>query len=243
MSDGNDMSPPQPPSEPEPRDAEAAERGRAIIAAAVADTRAPLALRERIAADAARWDRPAPTARRRRLAWPAGALAAALAAVAIAVVLAAGGGGAGPTAVAVASAAQAGPTRPAPPADPSHQHLLARDVDGVAFPDWSDAFSWKPSGERADTIEGRATRTVFYTGPNGARAAYTIVAGGALDVPPGAQTRTLHGVELHVARADAGQVVTWERNGHTCVLTAPASVPTSRLLELAAWDGGGDVPY
>jgi hypothetical protein len=37
--------------------------------------------------------------------------------------------------------------------------------------------------------------------------------------------------------------VTWERNGHTCVMTAPASVPTSRLLELAAWDGGGTVPY
>jgi hypothetical protein len=161
--------------------------------------------------------------------------------VAIAVVLASGGGG--PTAVAVARAAQAGPTHGAPPVDPSHQDLLARAVDGVAFPDWSGAFSWRASGERSDTIDGRATRTVFYSGPSGARAAYTIVSGDALDVPAGARARTVHGVELRVARGGAGQVVTWERNGHTCVMTAPASVPTSRLLELAAWDGGGTVPY
>jgi hypothetical protein len=241
MSDGNGMSTPPTPPDPDARDDEAAERGRAIIAAAVADTRAPLALRERVAADAARWDRPAP-ARRRRLAWPAGALAA-LAVVVIAVVLAAGGGGGGPTAVAVASAAQAGPTHRAPPVDPAHQHLLARDVDGVAFPDWSDKFSWKPFGERSDTIDGRRTRTVFYAGPGGASAAYTIVSGSALDVPAGARTQTVHGTQLNVAPGDAGQVVTWERNGHTCVLTAPASVPTSRLLELAAWDAGGHGPY
>jgi hypothetical protein len=145
--------------------------------------------------------------------------------------------------VAVASAAQAGPTHGAPPADPSHQDLLARAVDGVAFPDWSDRFSWKASGERSDTIEGRATRTVFYSGPAGARAAYTIVSGHALGVPAGARAQTVRGIELHVARGGAGQVVTWERNGHTCVMSAPASVPTSRLLELAAWDGGGTVPY
>jgi hypothetical protein len=242
MSDGNGMTPPQPPPERDSRDDEAAERGRAMIAAAVADTRAPLALRERIAADAARRDRPGRAARRRRLAWPAGALAATLAAVAIAIVLASGAGG-GPTAVAVASAAQAGPTHGAPPADPSHHDLLARAVDGVAFPDWSDRFSWKASGERSDTIEGRATRTVFYSGPAGARAAYTIVSGHALGVPAGARAQTVRGIELHVARGGAGQVVTWERNGHTCVMSAPASVPTSRLLELAAWDGGGTVPY
>jgi hypothetical protein len=241
MSEGNGMRPPEPPPERDARDDEAAERGRAMIAAAVADTTAPLALRERIAADAARRQRPGPT-RRRRLAWPAGGLAAALAALAIAVVLASGGGG-GPTAVAVASAAQAGPTHAAPPVDRTHQDLLVRAVDGVAFPDWSGEFSWKASGERSDTIEGRGTRTVFYTGPSGARAAYTIVSGHALDVPAGAQTRTVHGTQLHVARGGAGQVVTWERRGHTCVMSAPASVPTSRLLELAAWDGGGTVPY
>jgi hypothetical protein len=241
MSDGDAMNPSEPPPERDARDDEAAERGRAMIAAAVAQTRAPLALRERIAADAARRDRPGRASRRRRFAWPAGALATALAAVAIAVVLASGGGG--PTAVAVAQAAQAGPTHGPPPVDPSHQALLARAVDGVAFPDWSGEFSWKASGERSDSIEGRATRTVFYSGPSGARAAYTIVSGDALGVPAGAAARTVHGVELHVARGGVGQVVTWERNGHTCVMTAPASVPTSRLLELAAWDGGGRVPY
>ena len=48
------MVSPDPHNSPEPFDEELAERGRLLIAAAVAETRAPLALRERIETDRAR---------------------------------------------------------------------------------------------------------------------------------------------------------------------------------------------
>jgi hypothetical protein len=35
----------------------------------------------------------------------------------------------------------------------------------------------------------------------------------------------------------------WDRSGHTCVMSAPLAVPEDRLIGLAAWDGGGDVPF
>ena len=38
--------------------------------------------------------------------------------------------------------------------------------------------------------------------------------------------------------------MTWERGGHTCVLSAiQPEVPTSDLLELAGWKGKGGVPF
>src|SRR5438046_1849480 len=70
-----------------PTDEAAAERGRAIVQAAVAQTRAPLALRERIEAD-----RTARRPARRRWAL-GGSLATGAIAAIVAVVLAVGGGG------------------------------------------------------------------------------------------------------------------------------------------------------
>ncbi|HEX2504193.1 MAG TPA: hypothetical protein VHK00_09620, partial [Miltoncostaeaceae bacterium] len=46
---------------------------------------------------------------------------------------------------------------------------------------------YRAVGERSDTIEGRQAATVYYSGPRGARVAYTIVAGPALDWPEGAR--------------------------------------------------------
>jgi hypothetical protein len=37
--------------------------------------------------------------------------------------------------------------------------------------------------------------------------------------------------------------VVWDRAGHTCVMSAPMSVTEERLLDLAAWDAGGGVPF
>ena len=69
-------------------DAELAARGRMLVAAAVAETRAPMALRERIEADRAR----AAARPRRRVRWlPLAGLAAAVAAVLVALVVAGGG--------------------------------------------------------------------------------------------------------------------------------------------------------
>src|SRR5215217_8377623 len=96
-----------------------AERGRLLVAGAVAETDAPLSLRERIEADRAALGRRPGGLRARRLrpfAWAAGALAAI---VLVAVLVAGGNGGPskGPSVLAVAKATEAGPSAGAPRAD------------------------------------------------------------------------------------------------------------------------------
>ncbi len=222
----------------DPRDDQLAERGRALIAAAVAGTEAPAALRERIEADRTR----ARTGRRRRglnVLVPAGGL---LAAAIVAVVIATSAGPS-PTVLATAQLAARGPVLPAPKEDPANPALLERDVDGVPFPYWGDAFPWKAVGAREAKVEDRPTQTVYYQNPAGARVAYTIVSGDALDPPDGSRARTVNGVPLRVTEDGAKRIVTWEREGHTCVLTAPRTVPEAKLLALAAWKGKGNVPF
>jgi hypothetical protein len=222
----------------DPRDDELAERGRALIAAAVERTEAPFALRERIEADRTR----ARTGRRRRglrvLVPAGGVLAAAIVALVIAM-----SGETSPTVLATAQIAARGPLLPAPKEDPANPAVLQRDVDGLPFPYWGDAFTWEAVGARDAKVEDRSTQTVYYENPQGARVAYTIVSGDALDVPEGARTRTVNGVPLHVTEQGAKRIVTWERAGHTCVLTAPRTVPEAKLLALAAWKGKGNVPF
>jgi hypothetical protein len=230
-----------PNTPPEPIDEQLAERGRVLIAAAVAETQAPLALRERIEADRQRAVARGAGARRRRLRGlliPAGGLVAALV---VAVVLIAGGGGA-PSVLATASLAARGPVLPPPPEDEANEALLQSSIDGVPFPYWGP-LKWESVGARDDKIEGRNARTVYYDNPKGVRAAYTILGGDAVDPPSDARKRTDKGVQLYVVEDKGRRVVTWERNGHTCVLSAPLAVPEQKLLDLAAWQGGGDVPF
>src|SRR5215208_5501640 len=160
------------------------ERGRAIVQAAVAQTRAPLGLRERIEADRAR----ARPARRR---WALGGSFAAVAAAAVlAIVLVGGGGGAGGPSVADAAAlAGRGPVAPAPAVDDTHPGLLKRSVGGVSYPSWQAKFPWHASGAREDKLDGRRAVTVFYENPQNARIGYTIVDGEPLDEPAGSGTR------------------------------------------------------
>ena len=225
----------------EPVDEQLAERGRALIAAAVAETRAPLALRERIEADRQRSVARDSGARRRRLRGlliPAGGLVAA---AVVAVVVLVGGGGA-PSVVATASLAARGPVLPAPAESTTNDALLQSSIEGVPFPYWGD-LKWESVGARDDKIEGRAARTVYYANPKGVQAAYTILGGDAIDPPSDAVKRTDKGVQLFVVEDNGRRVVTWERNGHTCVLSAPMSVPEQKLLDLAAWKGNGGVPF
>jgi hypothetical protein len=224
----------------EPLDEALAERGRTLIAAAVADTRAPLALRERIEADRQRIARSG-GARRRRvrgLLIPAGGLVVA---AVVAVVLLVGGGGA-PSVVATAALAARGPVLPPPAEDQANEALLQSSMEGVPFPYWGQQ-KWEAVGARDDTVEGRAARTVYYANPKGVRAAYTILGGHAIDPPSDARKRTDKGTELYVIEKDGRRIVTWERNGHTCVLSAPVAVPEQKLLDLAAWKGNGGVPF
>jgi hypothetical protein len=223
----------------DPLDEELAERGRALIAAAVAETNAPLALRERIEADRARAAKPA-RSRRLRALLPAGGLVAA---AIVAVVLVLGGDGGAPSVLATASLATGGPVLPAPAEDTSNDKVLKASMEGVPFPYWGGSFRWEAVGAREDKIEDRDAKTVFYDNPKGVRAAYTILGGDTIDAPSGSQEKTKNGVKLFITENEGRRIVTWTRNGHTCVLSAPLAVPEDKLLELAAWKGKGNVPF
>jgi hypothetical protein len=218
-----------------PIDEAQAERGRAMIAAAVAQTQAPLGLRERIESQRSAAARPA----RRRWAL-GGSLAGAVAAAVVAIVLATGGGVAEPTVAQAAQLAQRAPTAGAPAVDPAHPGLLKRSIGGVTYPSWQDQFPWKASGVREDKLDGRRTMTVYYDDPNGTRIGYTILAGKPLDEPSG---RTVsQGTERYVVlQRGARTIVTWRRGGHTCVLSGPRRVSSDRLLALASWSGSDTV--
>lgn len=224
---------------PGPREDELAARGEALIATAMADVRAPLTLRERIDADRVRT---APARRRRRFSLGA-SFAAAAAAVLLAVTLVVPGGTPGaPTVVEAASLALKAPQEAAPSVDGANPKLLMAAQDGVAFPEWKTKFDWDPKGMRTDEIDGRDATTVFYETPKGVTVAYTIVGGKALEVPKGSAV-TAEGTRLTVIRGGQRQIVTWERNGKTCVMSAPVGFDTNKLVELAAWKGKGGVPF
>ena len=127
------MVPPDQDIPVDPLDEELAERGRALIAAAVAETMAPLALRERIEADRARAAKPA-RSRRLRALLPAGGLVAA---AVVAVVLVVGGGSGAPSVLATAALATGGPVLPAPAEDTSNGAVLKTSMEGVPFPYWA----------------------------------------------------------------------------------------------------------
>jgi hypothetical protein len=218
---------------------ELAERGRALIAAAVAETQAPLALRERIEADRRRAPSRGAGARRRRLLAPAAGLVAA---VAVALVVLVGGSSA-PTVLATASLATRGPVLPAPAGDAANHAVLKASVEGVPFPYWGDSFQWKAVGARDDRIDGRTAKTVYYKNAHGVQAAYTILGGDSIDPPSGARKRTDNGIALWITEDKGRRVVTWTRGGQSCVLSAPLTIPEQKLLDLASWTGKGKVPF
>lgn len=206
----------------------------AAIRAAAQTVQAPEALRGRIEAQRAPKAR-RPALRTRRLGPVLGFAGAGVAVIVVALVLAFGGSAA-PTFSQAAAAALNAPSGPAPAEDPHHRGLLEASVDGVRFPQWEYAFRWYPSGTRHDDLGGRPATTVYYD-RGAARIGYTIVSGRGLDVPKNARVVRHDGVDYAVLRRGGATVVTWRRNGHTCVL-AGTGVPTPRLLALASSDDG-----
>jgi len=214
-------------SAPRTPDDRSADRMRALVES----VQAPPSLHARIEAERER----RASRRTRRRAWIAGgAVAAAIAALAavLVVVLAPTEP---PTVLDAVAAAGRGPEAPAPARDASDPDDLARSVDGVAFPAWSDETPpYRAVGERSDTLGGRRAATVYYSGPRGARLAYTIVAGTELDWPEGARRSVRDGEEVWLLRRPESVVATWREGGHQCVLSAPAAVPDDAVLALAA---------
>ena len=203
-----------------------------------ADVGAPARLRARV-------DRRLGTSRaagggRRRIVF-GGAIAVA-ASVALALILVLPGAFSGGPSVADAAAlAENPPTQAAPGGVPGAPQLLRAEVDDVPFPNYAAKFGWKPVGAREDDPSGRGATTVYYE-KGGRTIAYTIVSGDTLDPPSDARTTTRSGVEFRQFRNDGRTVVTWERDGQTCVLSGKA-VRSSELLTLADWRGRGAIPF
>jgi hypothetical protein len=198
---------------------------------AAAQVEAPAGLRRRVEGTR--------RARSGRRLLAAGGLAAAGAVAAIAVVLVLPEGAGGPTAAEAALFGGRPATASPPPA--TRSTLLRRAVDGVSFPNLAAAFGWRPTGLRIDALDGRRIVTVFYE-KAGRRIAYTIVPGGHLPNPVGAQRLRVGALELAAFRAGKRLVVDVIREGHTCLLSG-VGVERRTLAALAAWNGGGTVPF
>jgi anti-sigma factor RsiW len=196
----------------------------------------------RLRAEVDRRRAPARTKRARGGGWSLrGALAAGTAAV-LALALVLPGALSGSLSVAeAADLSRQPPTAGAPAGVAGTPQLLQESVDGVPFPDYAAKFGWKAVGARKDHKDGRDATTVYYE-KDGRTIAYTIVSGDALDHPSGARTQTRSGVEYRTLRSDGRTIVTWERNGRTCVLSA-TSAPGSELVSLADWRGKGAIPF
>jgi hypothetical protein len=204
-----------------------------LLREARASVRAPQALRARIEHER----RSNPVRARRRAAYGA-SLAGALAVVLLALALLLPGGSPGAPSVSQAAALAArGASAAAPGPDPGNPAVkLSRDIEDIYFPNWSASFGWKPTGQREDTIDGRRAITVYYRW-RGKTVAYTIVAAPTLSQPR-AKVSTLNGTVLRTLGLHGALVVTWQRAGHTCVLSGPG-VDASTLQKLASWKAPG----
>jgi hypothetical protein len=161
-----------------------------------------------------------------------GALATAAVVAVLVVVLASGGArhtlsltsAAAPTLLASATPA---PTRS------DHSRFLTVAVAGVQFPYLEDAFGWRSSGTRADTVDGRAVTTVFYS--HGAtRIGYAIYAGVPSPASGGGTAQWQDHTKFRVLSQDGTSIISWTRGGHLCVMSS-RSASTQELIRLAGW--------
>jgi hypothetical protein len=220
---------------PELADALLDQHDALIAIRATEDAEAPPALRamaqamaaEATAAEGARRRRATP---RRFLARPrAVAFGGSLAALAAAAAVLVSAGASGPSVAEAAQVALAPPRSPAP-AVKADEKTLDAAVDGVAYPYWADATGWRAVGSRTDAVGGRAIRTVVYEDGNGRRIGYAIADGSPLSDAGGTRMGA-----FTVERSGDAAIVTWLRDGHTCILAAKG-VDARVLLKLAAWD-------
>jgi len=209
------------------------------IAALAATVEAPEALHRRVNEMVAEAQRRAPARRRtgwtmpaRRLA-VAGAAALAVVGAVLAVSLSGGTGGGALTPQAAAMLALGRATSPAPSERANNRSELTASVDGVSFPYWKERFGWRGVGTRSDTIAGRNITTVFYANGDGRRIGYAIASGRAPQTEGGTVVRRW-GVSYRVLEQDGATVVTWQRNGHLCVM-AGRGVSAHTLVNLASW--------
>jgi hypothetical protein len=224
------------------------EHHRRVIRALQSGPRAPDRLHRRIEAmeaDAARPTPRLPSLRRRAAPrpWLRPAVAAGVVgALVVVLVVALSVDGPGQSRVVQAAELSLSPsTEAAPHTDEQQPALLRRSFAGVTFPAWSEKFDWRADGARSDELDGRETATVFYRHTHH-RIGYTVISGRTIEPPDDAETLKAGGLELHRFRLGFQDVVTFERNGRTCVLSGDVHDPDT-LVKLAAWRGDGSVNF
>jgi hypothetical protein len=126
-----------------------------------------------------------------------------------------------------------GATGPAPSESRRDRSQLQVAVDGVPFPYWKERFGWRGIGTRSDVVAGRAVTTVFYANSVGQRVGYAIAAGAAPRTAGGTVVRRW-GVSYRVLAHDGATVVTWQRDGHLCVMGG-RGISARTLVSLASW--------
>jgi hypothetical protein len=211
-----------------------AEQEQAVSMVRAIDVPAPDSLRNWLADQSAPEQ---PEKRRRGWAFPRFAFPAAIGVAAAAIiailVIAIGGGSSNPTLGQAAQAGLAASTMPAP----TEAGATTLDVStaGIPFPYWEHTIGWRAKGARADSFGGRHAFTVYYENMHGGqRVGYTIVTGPPIDVH-GGLTVTSHGIPYTFKRVGSARLITWVRNGHTCVI-AGQGVTYSTLARLATAD-------
>jgi anti-sigma factor RsiW len=204
--------------------AELAEQRRVVAMLASLDVGAPATLHQRVVA-------PEPRTARRRLR-PTGRIAIVTVVLIALVVFAIArpvGHANMRSVVAIALATGDG----VPPGVSPHDHaLLGVAIDRVVFPNWSTR-GWRTSGSRIDTLGGQHVETVYYTAEGYERVGYAIVGGAALRITGARRAATRAGVSYWTIPDGKASVVTWRRDGHTCVL-ASRHAPVSALIALAS---------
>jgi hypothetical protein len=205
-----------------------AEQERAVTLLRGLDEPAPASLRARVdELSGASAPRRSPRWRRAFVLPGATAIAAAAAAVVILV----SGGSAAPTVPAAARFALASATLPSPAVKPSDSEELMLQGAGIPFPAYGAKQGWTTDGARVDTVDGRKITTVFYRGRDGSRVGYAITDGSPLSGAHGA-TVSRYGARFTLQGAAGARLITWVRNGHTCVI-AGRNVSYATLLALA----------
>jgi anti-sigma factor RsiW len=205
------------------------QRAAQMLATARARDRASSDLRARIEADREAYARS--HRRRSPLGWAAAAgVAIAAAAAVLVLVLGTSQTPASPSVSEAAALALRGASMPAPAPNPSSPRTqLSVAVGSLHFPNYAVDLSTSAVGQRNDQLASRRVVTVYYSRGH-RRIAYSIVSGRPLAVPAG-QTPMRGFVALRLGQRT---ILTWRRDGHTCVLSA-TGVPVSELLEIASW--------
>ena len=213
-----------------------AREGESLIAAAMADVRAPQSLREAIERErqrAASRDRPRFWRRHRWGLAAAGTAAAALAVVAIA--LETGGSDHGTVAQrglrgcgSRSNRGRAALGRGAPP-------VLAAQGRQPCVPGLARSRSaGRRSAAAWTSLRGATSRRSSIATPRAFGSATRSWPATVLgDDPPGREI-TRKGKTYNLARNGDRTIVTWTQQGHTCVIVAPSALPGGRLVDLAA---------